>query len=138
MLPPPEGLWGMPPEIAEDAPRLWPRCRRRTAPRRARSWRSSATGRTSGSPIKVSTRNIADYRDPAVILIDQLKEIYIDGELDTVDTAIWHRQGHPQGLPSASTSPAAASTIPTSNSTRITPAARSATTPATAIPSSTS
>ena len=40
--------------------------------------------------VKVSTRNIASYRDPAVILIDQLKNIYIDGELDVVETAIWH------------------------------------------------
>ena len=40
--------------------------------------------------VKVSTRNVASYRDPAVILIDQLKEIYIDGELDTVETANWH------------------------------------------------
>ena len=40
-------------------------------------------------PVKVATRNIAQYRDPAVILIDQMKEIYIDGELDTVETANW-------------------------------------------------
>ena len=39
--------------------------------------------------LKVSTRNHLLYRDPAVILIDQLKEIYIDGELDLVDTALW-------------------------------------------------
>ena len=39
--------------------------------------------------IKVSTRNIPVYRDPAVILIDQLKQIYIDGELDMVETANW-------------------------------------------------
>jgi peptide/nickel transport system substrate-binding protein len=29
------------------------------------------------------------YRDPAVILIDQVKDIYIDGELDPVETANW-------------------------------------------------
>ena len=40
--------------------------------------------------MKVSTRNIPVYRDPAVILIDQLKEIYIDAELDVVETANWH------------------------------------------------
>ena len=39
--------------------------------------------------VKVSTRNIPVYRDPAVILIDQLKSIYIDGELDVVETANW-------------------------------------------------
>jgi peptide/nickel transport system substrate-binding protein len=40
-------------------------------------------------PIKIATRNIAQYRDPAVILIDQLKHAYIDGELDAVETANW-------------------------------------------------
>ena len=40
-------------------------------------------------PVKISTRNLAVYRDPAAILIDQLKEIYIDGELETVETANW-------------------------------------------------
>ena len=40
--------------------------------------------------IKVSTRNIAIYRDPAVILIDQLKQIYIEGELEPIDTTVWY------------------------------------------------
>jgi peptide/nickel transport system substrate-binding protein len=39
--------------------------------------------------LTVSARNIAIFRDPAVILIDQLKEIYIDGALDPVETANW-------------------------------------------------
>jgi len=36
--------------------------------------------------IKVSTRDLPIYRDSAVILIDQLKEVYFDGELELVDT----------------------------------------------------
>jgi peptide/nickel transport system substrate-binding protein len=40
--------------------------------------------------VKVSTRNIAIYRDPAVILIDQLKKIYIAGELEPIDTSVWY------------------------------------------------
>jgi len=40
--------------------------------------------------IKVAARNIPLYRDPAVMLIDQLKEIYIAGELDNVETANWN------------------------------------------------
>jgi hypothetical protein len=40
--------------------------------------------------VTVSTRNLAPYRDPAVILIHQLKEIYMDGVLDPVDTASWY------------------------------------------------
>jgi peptide/nickel transport system substrate-binding protein len=39
--------------------------------------------------VKVSARNIPIFRDPAVVLIDQLKQIWIDGELDPVDTANW-------------------------------------------------
>jgi peptide/nickel transport system substrate-binding protein len=39
--------------------------------------------------LKISTRNLAIYRDPAVILIDQLKDIYIDGELDVIESGIW-------------------------------------------------
>ena len=40
--------------------------------------------------LKVSTRNVPTFRDPAVILIDQLKEIYIDAVLETIETAKWH------------------------------------------------
>ena len=39
--------------------------------------------------IKLSTRNIAVYRDPSAILLDQLKDIWIDGELELVETANW-------------------------------------------------
>jgi hypothetical protein len=38
----------------------------------------------------VSTRNIPPFRDPAVILADQLKEVFIDGELEIVETASWY------------------------------------------------
>jgi len=40
--------------------------------------------------VTVSTRNVAGYRDPAVILIDQLKQIYIDSELKPLDTTQWY------------------------------------------------
>jgi peptide/nickel transport system substrate-binding protein len=40
--------------------------------------------------VTVSTRNILAYRDPAVILIDQLRELYIDGELEPIDTTQWY------------------------------------------------
>jgi peptide/nickel transport system substrate-binding protein len=42
--------------------------------------------------LKVSTRNIPPYRDPAVILADQLMEVFIDSELDIVETAAWFRK----------------------------------------------
>src|SRR5919206_3928630 len=40
--------------------------------------------------IEVTTRNTPAYRDPAVLLIDQLKEIYIDATLNAIDTAQWY------------------------------------------------
>ena len=39
--------------------------------------------------VKVMTRDLAHFRDPAVLLIDQLKEVYIDGDLEPVDTTNW-------------------------------------------------
>ena len=38
----------------------------------------------------MATRNFPGWRDPAVIMISHFKEIYIDGELDLVDTALWY------------------------------------------------
>ena len=85
--------------------------------------------------IKVAARNIAGYRDPAIILIDQLKQIGIDGELDPIETANWFPKLAARTTRSASTTPAVVWT-PTSNSSRITAAARSATTPTIATRSS--
>jgi peptide/nickel transport system substrate-binding protein len=44
---------------------------------------------TSGSGSRYRPAISRKYRDPAVILIDQLKNVYIDGELDPVETANW-------------------------------------------------
>jgi peptide/nickel transport system substrate-binding protein len=41
-------------------------------------------------PIKIQTRNLPTYRDAAVIVTDQLKKIYIAGELDILETAQWY------------------------------------------------
>jgi peptide/nickel transport system substrate-binding protein len=41
--------------------------------------------------LQVSTRDLSVFRDPAVILIDQLKEVYFYGELETVETPIGSR-----------------------------------------------
>jgi peptide/nickel transport system substrate-binding protein len=37
--------------------------------------------------VKVSARNIVWYRDPTAILMDQLKEIWIDRKLERVEPA---------------------------------------------------
>ena len=40
--------------------------------------------------VKLATRNIPSWRDPAALLISQLKEIYIDAELEVIDTTQWY------------------------------------------------
>src|ERR1700741_3729336 len=85
---PPPGLWGLPPEVLVTLPGYGPD----VAANRAEARQLMAKhgyGPDHRLPVKVATRNIAQYRDPAVILIDQMKEIYIDGELDAVETANW-------------------------------------------------
>ena len=46
-------------------------------------------GRDNRLKIKVSARNIPTHRDPGILLVDDLKHIYIDAELEPVDTAAW-------------------------------------------------
>jgi ABC-type transport system substrate-binding protein len=88
MLPPPAGLWGLPTEILKTLPGYGPDVQGNRAEAR-KLMEKHGYGPDKRLPVKVATRNIAQYRDPAVILIDQMKEIYIDGELDTVETANW-------------------------------------------------
>jgi peptide/nickel transport system substrate-binding protein len=38
----------------------------------------------------LTSRNVLAYRDPAVLMIDQLKQIYIDATLDLIDTTQWY------------------------------------------------
>ena len=88
MLPPPNGVWGMPPEelktvigYGEDVKANRDEARK--------LMEKAGFGPNKRLALKVSTRNLAVYRDPAVILIDQLKDIYIDGELDVIESGIW-------------------------------------------------
>src|SRR5258707_4102316 len=89
MLPPPEGVWGMPPEMLKTIPGYGPDIQAKRAQARE-LMEKLGYGPNKRLPVKVSTRNISIYRDPAVILIDQLKDIYIDGELEMVETSNWH------------------------------------------------
>jgi peptide/nickel transport system substrate-binding protein len=89
MQPPPEGIWGMPPEMLRTLPGYDPDVQRNRV--EARQIMEKLGYRPNKRlSIKVSTRNVAPYRDAAIILIDQLKEIYIDGELEPVDTVQWY------------------------------------------------
>jgi peptide/nickel transport system substrate-binding protein len=88
MLPAPGGLWAMPNEMLETIPGYGPDINANREEAR-KLMQKAGYGPDKHLAVKVSTRNIPVYRDPAVILIDQIKSIYIDAELDVVDTAQW-------------------------------------------------
>jgi peptide/nickel transport system substrate-binding protein len=89
MQPPPDGLWGMPPKMLQTLPGYDPDVAKNRAAAR-KIMEKLGYGPDSRLGVTLSTRNLAPYRDPAVILIDQLKEIYIDAELEPVDTTQWY------------------------------------------------
>jgi peptide/nickel transport system substrate-binding protein len=89
MQPRPEGLWGMSPEVLQALPGYDPDIQKNRAEAR-QIVEKLGYGLNNRLKMKVSTRNFPDYRDAAVILIDQLKHIYIDGELETIDTTNWY------------------------------------------------
>ena len=88
LMPAPNGIWGMPAEMQKTMLGFDPDIAKNRAAARA-IMEKLGYGPNHRLAVKVSTRNIPAYRDPAVILIDHLKEIYIDGELDPVDTSLW-------------------------------------------------
>ncbi len=89
MLPAPQGEWGMPKELLEKLTGYGGTVEQNQAEARKIM---EGLGYGPGKPlkVKVATRNIAVYRDAAVILIDQLKKIHIEGELENVDTPQWY------------------------------------------------
>jgi peptide/nickel transport system substrate-binding protein len=89
MLPQPEGVWGMPPEMLKTLPGYDPDVPKNRAEGR-KIMEKLGYGAANRLKVKLSTRNIPPYRDSAVILIDHLKEIYIDAELELVETATWY------------------------------------------------
>jgi peptide/nickel transport system substrate-binding protein len=88
MQPPPEGSWGMPLDVLQALPGYDPDVKSNRAEAR-QIMQKLGYGPDRRLKVKVSTRDIPPFRDPAVILIDQLKEVYIDGELETIDTTQW-------------------------------------------------
>ena len=88
MLPPPNGKWGLPPEQLAEVPGYGDPERGQAKARKI----MEGLGYSREKPlrIKISSRNIPSYRDPAVIFIDQLKKIHIEAELEVIDTSLWH------------------------------------------------
>jgi peptide/nickel transport system substrate-binding protein len=78
----------MPPEVLHSLPGYDPDVGKRRDEAR-QLMRKLGYGPEKRLTVRVSTRDLPFFREPAVILIDQLKEIYIDGELEPIDTTAW-------------------------------------------------
>jgi peptide/nickel transport system substrate-binding protein len=88
MLPPPEGVWGMPRDVLMSLPNYSADVQANRSQARA-LMEKLGYGPAKRLPVTVSTRNVPAYRQSAVLMIDHLKEIYIDGQLEPIETANW-------------------------------------------------
>ena len=133
-LPPPEGFWGWSKEYMETVPGYGADVEKSRDEGR-RIMKSLGYGPDNLLQLKVTTRNIPDYRDAAVILIDHLKSIYIQGELEAAGRIGLVRAACPQGLfRRDETYKAPASTTPTCSFSRTTCVVPNVTTRRTAMP----
>lgn len=89
MMPLPEGQWGMPAEFQAKLPGYAPEVERSRAEGR-KIMESLGYSKDKPLKIKVTTRALDQYKDPAIILIDQLKHVNIEGELFVTDSTVWY------------------------------------------------
>jgi hypothetical protein len=128
-MPPPDGIWGMPPDMLRTLPGYDPDVKKSLTEARA-LMEGLGYGPNNRLHVKLVTRDLPDFRDNAVILIDQLKEIYINGELSPIDTTSCFRRCSAATIRSPAASLRAPPTIPTRNFTVATLAALRSTMPA--------
>jgi peptide/nickel transport system substrate-binding protein len=88
LQPPPGGLWGMPPDMLKDLPGYGSDVKANRQQGRA-LMEKLGYGPGKRLKVKLTTRDLSFYRDPSVILLDQLKEVYIDAELEPVETGAY-------------------------------------------------
>ncbi len=88
IMPPPDGVWGMPPDVLRGLPGYGADVAKNREEARA-IMHKLGYGPDKRIAVKVTTRDVPGYRDAAVIALSQLREIYIDAELEPIDTANW-------------------------------------------------
>jgi peptide/nickel transport system substrate-binding protein len=89
MQPPTDGVWGLPTEIFASVPGYGPDVAKNREQARALMTKAGY-GPGKHLSLKVATRGISLYKDPAVILAGQLKEIWIDADVDIIETSQWY------------------------------------------------
>ena len=88
ILPPPDGVWGMTPDVLQTLPGYGPDVAKNRAEARE-IMKKLGYGPDKPLSVKMSTRDVPGYRDAAILAISQLREIWIDSELEPIDTANW-------------------------------------------------
>jgi peptide/nickel transport system substrate-binding protein len=89
MMPPPNGVWGMPEDMLRSLPGYGLDVEKNRAEARE-IMKKLGYGPDKPLVTKISTRDIPSWRQPAVLLNSQLKEIWIETELEIVDTTQWY------------------------------------------------
>jgi peptide/nickel transport system substrate-binding protein len=88
MQPPTDGVWGLPKEIFTSVPGYGPDVTKNREQARE-LMKKAGYGPNKHLALKISTRGISLYKDPAVILAGQLKEVWIDADVEIIETAQW-------------------------------------------------
>jgi peptide/nickel transport system substrate-binding protein len=88
MLPGPEGNWAMPKEMMQKLPGYDPDVAKSRAEARD-LMQKLGYGPDHHLQVHISAKNIPSNRDPGELLIDQLKQIWIDADMQLVETALW-------------------------------------------------
>jgi peptide/nickel transport system substrate-binding protein len=89
MMPLPEGAWGTPREMLMALPGYGGEVAERRAEARA-IMQKLGYGPQHRLKVKVSTRDFQAFKDPAVLLVDQLNQIFFDAELEIIESAVWY------------------------------------------------
>ena len=91
MQAPPEGVWGIGPEQLADIPG-WTGDVEKNREEARKIMKELGYGPDKPLKIKILARNLPANREPGVVLIDQLKQIGFDGELDAVESTVWYNR----------------------------------------------
>ena len=91
MLPGPEGQWAMPAEMLATLPGYGPDVGKNRDEARA-LMRKNGYGPENRLKLKIVTRDIATYRDASLLMSDQMREIFIDSEVEPADTTQFYNR----------------------------------------------
>jgi peptide/nickel transport system substrate-binding protein len=83
-----DGNWAMPPDKLKTVFGYGPVEEQQAEARKIME--SLGYGPSNRFKVKVSTRDFGSYKDPAVVLVDQLNKVYFDAELDIVESSVWY------------------------------------------------